>query len=362
MPRITSSISGNIDSNRIIAAGIAKKQNLCDVRSIDIAHIVETKNIRFVYDDESIHELARSIKEYGLLQPVSVREMEPDTEGQPRYDMIAGHRRLRAYQHLCATETQFSPLINAVIIEPKTEQDKLVIQLIENLQREDLSSPEREKAIVSLAETGIKQRDIANLISKNEAYVSRHIRAYKMRQLLQEKGVDGNGIETSVLYAFTSVSDEDLPKLANQLLQIGVSRANAEALLDAHKTESNERGLLSEPVQPAQSAEADAADKPNPSSPARTEPGKPIPASPEPEKREEKWASENAQKQEKTENSERYTDDDAPAPPTVTVTLREIGLFIFEYQQRQEKLGKKDFAKAAEELHALLYERFGENA
>ena len=98
MPKMIAPVSGNIGADSIAAAGIAKKNDLPDVRKIDIAHIVDTGNVRKTYTD--IDELAASIKEYGLLQPISVKALASDDQGLPRYELVAGFRRWKAFRLL----------------------------------------------------------------------------------------------------------------------------------------------------------------------------------------------------------------------------------------------------------------------
>ena len=200
---------------------------------ISLAQIVDTGNIREVktygpdYKGEyppEIIELAQSIKTVGQLQPVNVK-MAVDNDGDKQYELIAGFRRRAAFQYLCSTGEDYNQ-IDARIVTG----DKLTIQLIENIQREDLSAQEREKAISQLAESGMKQTEIAAQISKSKSFVSVNISAYKIRKKAFYAGIDLTGVETSTLAEFLSVPDDELLMLLKKLMDHGGTRAAASVL------------------------------------------------------------------------------------------------------------------------------------
>ena len=75
---------------------------------IQLTQIRETGNVRKDYDANGIAELAESIKNNGLLNPLTVKPGQADENGNKTYELIAGHRRLRAYQLLCENGDDFS--------------------------------------------------------------------------------------------------------------------------------------------------------------------------------------------------------------------------------------------------------------
>jgi ParB family chromosome partitioning protein len=137
-------------------------------RKISLDDIIDTGNIRENY--QGIEELASSIKQNGQLQPIIVKNTEPAMNGSPRFELIAGHRRRQAFQYLKDHGDDFS-MIDAVVVTG----DKLTIQLIENIQRSDLSSRERERGIYLMLQNGISQKEIAAKLSKSDAYISKHL-------------------------------------------------------------------------------------------------------------------------------------------------------------------------------------------
>ncbi len=125
------------------------------------------------FDNESLKELAESIREYGILQPLIVSRVEKETEfGRAvEYQLIAGERRLRAAQLLGLER------VPAIIRPSLEERQKLEAAIIENIQRSDLNPLETARGFAKLAdEFGLPQREIADRIGKSRAYVANMLR------------------------------------------------------------------------------------------------------------------------------------------------------------------------------------------
>ena len=141
------------------------------------------------FDELKLADLARSIRQYGVLQPLTVsrREVEKADGGlAAEYELIAGERRLRAAK--IAGIAQVPVLIRAGFDDDKT---KLELAIIENLQREDLNPLDRAQAFEKLVkEFGFKHTEIAGKIGKSREYVSNSLRILalpeEMRQALAE--------------------------------------------------------------------------------------------------------------------------------------------------------------------------------
>lgn len=119
------------------------------------------------FDENKLEELAQSIDEYGLMQPITVRQ---ENDG---YIIVAGERRWRACQLLEHDEIQ------AFVVEDNAEaNDILAMQVIENMQREDLPQEDEDRAIVELynkmneTEIGVTYAQIARMVGKSGDYVS----------------------------------------------------------------------------------------------------------------------------------------------------------------------------------------------
>lgn len=121
------------------------------------------------FSEQSIEELARSIRRYGLIQPIVVRRVSA-----VQYELIAGERRLRASKRAGLTEID-------AIVQRVGEQDSAVMALIENLQRENLHFFDEAEAYRNLLlEHGMTQEDLARKIGKNQSTVANKLRILKL--------------------------------------------------------------------------------------------------------------------------------------------------------------------------------------
>ena len=239
MPKMIAPVSGNIGADSIAAAGIAKKNDLPDVRKIDIAHIVDTGNVRKTYTD--IDELAASIEEYGLLQPISVKALASDDQGLPRYELVAGFRRWKAFRLLHDQNKGFA-MIDAILITG----DKLVLQLVENLQRSDLTAREREEGIALICESGVPKGDVAKMLSKSTSFVSRNVGAHEIRKVLDDAGIDTSDIDTTTIYVLHKIADNKhlLQYAANRLIDGGGTKSVAERIVSQYDASREAAGTV----------------------------------------------------------------------------------------------------------------------
>jgi len=124
---------------------------------------------RTVFNHERIQELADSIQEHGLLQPITVRPIEENM-----YEIIAGERRFRAMKLLHIEETD-------ALIRYLTDQETAAVALIENIQRENLSSIEEARAYRKLLEMeDITQKDLAQNLGKSQSFIANKLRLLKL--------------------------------------------------------------------------------------------------------------------------------------------------------------------------------------
>lgn len=209
---------------------MAKIESAGRTQKISLSQIIETGNVREDYRD--IEELAQSIKDNGLMQPIVVKRAGLTSEGIPQFELVAGNRRKRALEYLCSKGDDFS-MVDAVIITG----DKLTLQLIENIQRSDLTSAERENGVFEMLNTGLSQREIAAKLAKSEQWVSRHLAAHKTRQILTSKGINCE-YETNILTAFRTIPDDDLISLIEKLEELGGTKAAAEKIVREYKNPS----------------------------------------------------------------------------------------------------------------------------
>ncbi len=142
------------------------------------------------FDEAKLRDLANSVRQYGVIQPLTVsrREVEKEDGGlAAEYELIAGERRLRAAK--LAGISQVPVLIRDSFDDDKT---KLELAIIENLQREDLNPIDRAKAFSRLvSEFGFKHTEVAAKIGKSREYVSNTIRLLSMPEEMQQALADG---------------------------------------------------------------------------------------------------------------------------------------------------------------------------
>ena len=127
------------------------------------------------FDEQKLKELAESVRMYGILQPLTVTRREREREDgtfYSEYELIAGERRLRASKLAGLTQVP-------VIIRDgeQTEQEKLELAIIENLQREDLNAVDRALAFQQLSNVfGLSHQQVAHKVGRSREYVSNTIR------------------------------------------------------------------------------------------------------------------------------------------------------------------------------------------
>ena len=142
------------------------------------------------FDEDKLNDLARSVRQYGILQPLTVNRQEvqkPDGGIATEYELVAGERRLRAAK--IAGLATVPTLIREVDDDDKT---KLELAIIENLQREDLNPMDRATAFNRLHdEFGFKHGQIAEKIGKSREYVANTVRLLMMPPEMQQALTDG---------------------------------------------------------------------------------------------------------------------------------------------------------------------------
>ncbi len=163
---------------------------------------------RVNYDQEKLAELAASIKEKGVLQPILVRE---NSDG---FEVIAGERRLKAARILGLDEVP-------VVIKKADDQEALVLALVENIQREELNAIEEAQAFSKLIEEfSFTQDAVAQSVGKNRSTISNMLRLLRLPPEIQQALFDG-AISEGHARALLSVEDAGIQQ---QIFQYAVSR------------------------------------------------------------------------------------------------------------------------------------------
>lgn len=148
------------------------------------------------FDEDSLLELAESIKQFGLLQPILVQDRKT------HYEIIAGERRWRAAKMAGLKEIP-------VIVKELTDQEIVEISLIENIQREDLNPIEEAQAYKRLlTEFNLKQDEVAEKVSKSRTAVTNSMRLLKLSDEVQQMVVN-DMITTGHARALLAIEDPD---------------------------------------------------------------------------------------------------------------------------------------------------------
>ena len=197
---------------------------------------------RQYFDEESLRELAESMKEFGIVQPLLVKD-----EGE-FYSIIAGERRYRAAR-IAKLDTV------PVLVKEYTEMETLQVALIENIQRQDLTSIEEAVCYKRLMDDFFFSADeIAENLGKNKHAVISSLHLLELSQGARQFAAEGK-LTASHAKALLSVEDEEM--------QVEVARRIAEIGLSVRETESVIGSMLKQAAKKA-SAESEAPQAPDP--------------------------------------------------------------------------------------------------
>ena len=152
------------------------------------------------FDENALKELADSIRQFGVLQPLIVQEKED------YYAIVAGERRWRAAKMAGLSEIP-------VIIREITDQELVEVSLIENIQRENLNPIEEAAAFKRLlTEFQLKQEEVADRVSKSRTAVTNSMRLLKLDARVQQMIIDGH-LTTGHARALLAIEDLELQYL-----------------------------------------------------------------------------------------------------------------------------------------------------
>ena len=194
------------------------------VREVEIARIRPNPNQpRIKFDEESLQELADSIAERGVLQPILLRP-----EGRDAYQIVAGERRWRAAQR-ARLHT-----IPAIVRDGIDEATTAELALIENIQREDLNALEEAEAYRQLINRyGHGQEDIGRLVHKSRSHVANLLRLLDLPEFVRQSLLNG---DISMGHARAVAAATDPAALAREIIARGLSVRQAEQRAKAAKT------------------------------------------------------------------------------------------------------------------------------
>lgn len=200
-------------------------------------HYVPVKDIRpnpyqprTHFDQEKLEELAQSIRENGLIQPLVVRK-----SAVLGYELLAGERRLRACQ-LAGLETV------PVILKTLTDDELLYQAIIENLQRADLNPIEEAHSYQKLIEKGLTHEEIAQIMGKSRPYITNILRLLNLSDTVLQAVKEGE-LSQGHARLLLSQSPSQQQDWAKKIIEEGLSVRQLETLL-AQKTHKKKTGKL----------------------------------------------------------------------------------------------------------------------
>lgn len=203
-------------------------EKINDIVMLDITTIVPNPyQPRQIFNNESLKELSQSIKQYGILQPITVRSNEDS------FELIMGERRFRAAQLINLK------VIPAIVLDVGNE-DSAVVALIENLQRVDLSYLEEAESYKRLIELhGLKQGELSEKIGKSQSTISNKLRLLKLSQPVLDQ-LSTTKLSERHARALLRLGDETLQTTAlkhivKQNLNVQASEKHIETMLMKYK-------------------------------------------------------------------------------------------------------------------------------
>ena len=201
------------------------------------------------FDEDSLQELADSIKQFGLLQPILVQDRKD------YYEIIAGERRWRAAKIAGLKEIP-------VIIRNYTDQKIVEIALIENIQREDLNPIEEARAFKKLLEEfHLKQDEVAERVSKSRTAVTNSVRLLKLSDSVQQMIID-DMLSTGHARALIPIEDKELQlQLAQRIFDEKLSVREVEKIVKVILNPEKEKDKKEETPQSIQYIYQDIEDK-----------------------------------------------------------------------------------------------------
>lgn len=173
------------------------------------------------FSGSSLEELAASIREYGVLQPINVRKI-----GGEGYELVSGERRLRA------SKLAGMGIIPAVIIEV-IEQDSAIIALIENLQREDLNFMEEAEGYHNLiSDHGMTQEELAKKVGKKQSTIANKLRLLKLNSNIKKTVLENDLTERHARALLKLPGDVLQEKALNSILKKALNVKKTEELVE----------------------------------------------------------------------------------------------------------------------------------
>ena len=209
-------ISGDDTKAKKVVKEVIKEVDTIDINKIEPNSNQPRKN----FNEDKIHELAESIKQHGLIEPLIVQKGKKGF-----YTIIAGERRWRAAREAGVKEIP-------VVVKEYSDQQVMEIALIENIQREDLNAIEEAEAYERLIKDfNLKQDEVAERVSKSRVAITNSLRLLKLDPRVREMIIEDK-IKSGHARALLSVTDpEEQYRLAVMIFDNSMSVRETEKMV-----------------------------------------------------------------------------------------------------------------------------------
>jgi ParB family transcriptional regulator, chromosome partitioning protein len=200
-------------------------------RRVPIEHLrPNPRNPRRAFADADLNELAQSIRERGIIQPIVVRAVRGKKDS---FELIAGERRWRAAQRAGLHDVP-------VVVLDVSDGEALELAIIENIQRADLNPLEEAAGYQTLAaEYKHNQDDIAHIVGKSRSHIANTLRLLKLPDAVKAYIASG---KLSAGHARALIGQPDPEAIAREIVQKGLNVRQVEALQQEHKKPAGKKG------------------------------------------------------------------------------------------------------------------------
>ncbi|MEI0487695.1 ParB/RepB/Spo0J family partition protein [Brachyspira intermedia] len=211
------------------------------VLEIDVSLIdVNPDQPRKVFNEEEIQGLAESIKENGLINPITLREKDG------KYQIISGERRFRAFKFLNRDK------VPALVLENIADSKMLELTLVENIQRADLNAIEVARSYKKLIyDLNIKQEELANRVGKSRSTISNSMRILDLSENIQNLVLESKITEGHARTILSLDDENEREEFAKEIVEKGYSVRECERIVkerknnisNDHNTSNNEENI-----------------------------------------------------------------------------------------------------------------------
>ena len=223
MPKSISSVTAPETNKK---AEKKEKEEVAEAAAEDRVNYIKIHEImpnvnqpRKTFNEDKIEELADSIREHGIIQPIVVRKKKKG------YEIVAGERRWRAAMKAGLAEVP-------CLLKELTDEQNMLIAIIENMQREDLNPIEEAEGLHQMVSTfGLTQEQVSKSVGKSRPYITNALRLLKLPEYIREKLAEGV-ISAGHGRTLITVEDEDLRRqLFDKIVAEGLSVRETEKLV-----------------------------------------------------------------------------------------------------------------------------------